>query len=84
MTFHFSGDNLASEPNVGSEVAEKSWRDSTWLALVEFAIVGLIFYADYRKLIPVSKTPELVLLGWVSLRLRGLGWSAVGLTRYRS
>jgi len=61
-----------------------SWRDSKWLALVEFLIVGVIFYADYRHLIIFSKTPELLLLGWVSLRLRKLGWRAVGLTRYRS
>ena len=64
--------------------AGSNWRHSRWLALVEFLIVALIFYADYRKLIPVSKTPELLFLGWASLRLRGLGWRAVGLTRYRS
>src|SRR6202044_3687149 len=34
-------------------------------------------------LIPVSKTPELVLLGWISLRLRHLKWRDVGLTRKR-
>lgn len=75
---------MSSVPNVGASVAGKSWRDSKWLALLEFLLVALIFYADYRKWIPVSKTPELVLLGWISLRLRGLGWRAVGLTRYRS
>jgi hypothetical protein len=57
-----------------------SWRDRQWLALAEFALVGLIFYADHRGWIPVSKTPELFLLGWISLRLR---WRDVGLTRYR-
>lgn len=61
-----------------------SWRDNRWLALVEFLLVGLIFYADYRKLIPLSKTPELLLLGWISLRVRGLRWRDVGLTRFRS
>jgi uncharacterized protein len=62
----------------------RNWRDSQWLACVEFLIVGLIFYADHRHWIPFSKTPELVLLGWISLRLRGLRWRDVGLTRYRS
>jgi CAAX protease family protein len=62
----------------------KSWRDSTWLAFVEFLIVALIFYADYRRLIPFSKTPELLLLGWISLRVRNLRWRDVGLTRYLS
>jgi hypothetical protein len=61
-----------------------SWRDSKLLAFVEFLIVALIFYADYRHLIPVSKTPELLLLGWISLRVRKLRWHDVGLTRYRS
>lgn len=62
----------------------RTWRDSKWLALVEFLLVGLIFYLDYRKLIPLSKTPELLLLGWISLRVRGLRWRDVGFTRYRS
>jgi membrane protease YdiL (CAAX protease family) len=62
----------------------RSWRDSKWLATVEFLLVGLIFYADHRHLIPISKTPELLLLGWISLRVRKLGWRAVGLTRYRT
>jgi len=65
-------------------VSGRTWRNSKWLALVEFLLVGLIFYADYRKLIPISKTPELLLLAWISLRVRGLRWRDVGLTRYRS
>lgn len=64
--------------------SRKTWRDSRWLALVEFLVVGLIFYADYRGIIPFSKTPELLLLGWISLRVRGRRWRDVGLTRYRS
>jgi membrane protease YdiL (CAAX protease family) len=62
----------------------RTWRDSMWLALVEFLLVALIFYADYRGLIPFSKTPELLLLGWISLHVRRLRWRDVGLTRYRS
>jgi hypothetical protein len=61
-----------------------SWRNSKWLAPVEFLIVALIIYADHRKLIPFSKTPELLLLGWISLRVRRLRWRDVGFTRYRS
>ncbi len=60
------------------------WRDGTWLALTEFLLVGLIFVADLRGLIPFSKTPELLLVGWVSLRVRKLGWRTVGLSPYRS
>ncbi len=65
-------------------MSPKDWRNSKWLAAVEFLLVAVIFYADYRGLILFSKTPELLLLGWISLRLRGLRWRSVGLTRYRS
>lgn len=74
-----SNANLAShEPPITND---GGWRDSRWLALVEFALVALIFYADHRGWIPISKTPELFLLGWLSLRLRKLRWRDVGLTR---
>jgi hypothetical protein len=61
-----------------------SWRHSNGMALGEFAIVALIFFADRRHLIPISKTPFLFLLGWISLRLRRAGWRSVGLVRYRN
>jgi uncharacterized protein len=60
------------------------WRQSNWLALAEFTIVALIFVADAKHLVPVSKTPFLLLLGWISLRVRSLRWRDVGLTRNRS
>lgn len=55
------------------------WRHSKALAFIEFALVALIFFADYKHLIPVSKTPMLVALGWISLRVRRLRWRDVGL-----
>lgn len=71
--------------NAGPDaISPKNWRRSKLVALVEFVLIGLIFYADHRKWIPFSKTPELLLLGWVSLRLRGLRWCDVGLVHYRS
>ncbi len=60
------------------------WRQSKWLALVELAIVALIFVADQHHLIYVSKTPYLLLLGWISLRLRRLRWKDTGFSRNRS
>lgn len=60
------------------------WRQSPWLAIGEFLVVVLIFVADARHLIPLSKTPLLLALGWISLRVRRSGWRAVGLSRYRS
>ena len=54
------------------------------MALVEFCVVALIFLADYKHLVPLSKTPFLLILAWISLRLRKLRWRNVGLTRNRS
>jgi uncharacterized protein len=62
----------------------KNWRQSHWLALGEFGVVALIFLADYKHLVPLSKTPFLLILAWISLRLRKLRWRDVGLTRNRS
>ena len=64
--------------------APKDWRQSKWLALVELAIVVLIFVADNHHLLYFSKTPYLLLLGWISLRVRKLRWRDVGFTRNRS
>jgi uncharacterized protein len=69
-----------------SETGEPAtdWRQSKWLALAEFVVVALIFIADAHHLIYGSKTPYLVLLGWISLRLRKLRWRDVGFARNRS
>ncbi|HEV8385358.1 MAG TPA: CPBP family intramembrane glutamic endopeptidase [Candidatus Acidoferrales bacterium] len=66
------------------ETPATGWRGSKWLAAAEFAVVALIFLADQRHLIPLSKTPFLLALGWISLRVRGLGWRDVGFTLPRS
>jgi hypothetical protein len=58
-------------------------RDRAWLIVVEFAIVACLFVADIYHHIFFSKTPYLFLLGWTSLRLRGLRWKDVGFTKPR-
>jgi membrane protease YdiL (CAAX protease family) len=60
------------------------WRCSKWLAISELVVVALIFIADERHLIPVSKTPFLLAFGWVSLRIRRVSWREIGLSRYRN
>jgi membrane protease YdiL (CAAX protease family) len=45
----------------------------------EVALFAIIFWADGAGLIPLSKTPFLFLVAWLSLRLRGSGWRAAGL-----
>lgn len=59
----------------------KGQRDSAWLVALEFAIVAGLFVADFKHHVFFSKTPWLFLLGWISLRWRGLGWRDVGLSR---
>jgi uncharacterized protein len=59
-------------------------RDSIWLALAEFSVVAALFVADIHHHIYVSKTPYLFLLGWASLRLRGLRWTDVGFAQPRN
>ncbi|MGO9424788.1 MAG: CPBP family intramembrane glutamic endopeptidase [Steroidobacteraceae bacterium] len=54
-------------------------RDSRWLTAVDFALVAAVFIADANHRIYLSKTPYLLALGWLSLRLRGLRWRDVGL-----
>ncbi|HYX71058.1 MAG TPA: CPBP family intramembrane glutamic endopeptidase [Terriglobales bacterium] len=66
----------------GGQVA--GWRQSKWLAVAELAVVVLIYIADAHHLIFFSKTPYLLAFGWISLRVRGLRWRDVGLTRYRN
>ena len=59
-------------------------RDNIWPVIVEFVIVAGLFVADVYHHIFFSKTPYMFLLGWVSLRLRGLRWKDVGLSRPRN
>jgi uncharacterized protein len=68
-----SGENSASD-----------WRQSKWLAVAELIVVALIFYADFKHHIYFSKTPYLLLFGWLSLRVRKLRWRDVGLKRFRN
>lgn len=49
-------------------------RGNRWLFVVEVAIIAGIFSHH----VPFSNTPFLLVLGWVSLRLRGQRWKDVG------
>lgn len=46
---------------------------------IELLVIATVFHLDYLQLLPVSKTPYLFLLGWISIRCRGLHWKDVGL-----
>jgi hypothetical protein len=49
------------------------------LFIAEVIVVAGVFYLDWIGILPVSKTPYLFLLGWISLRIRSLGWKDIGL-----
>lgn len=52
-----------------------------WAALAEVALIVGIVAGDFYGVVPVSSTPFLLALGWISLRCRGLGWRDVGFVR---
>lgn len=58
-------------------------RTRTASAVLELAVLGAFFWFDYtgRISLPISNTPYLLLVGWLSLRLRGLRWRDVGWSR---
>jgi membrane protease YdiL (CAAX protease family) len=58
---------------------EGGWRQSKWLAVGELVVVALIFVADFRHLIPFSKTPFLLAFGGILLWVRKISWSSIGL-----
>jgi len=84
-----SADNLSASTFPGTlrsceQNAAPNWRQSKWLAVTELLVVALIFYADFKHHIYFSKTPYLLLFGWLSLRVRKLRWRDVGLKRFRN
>ena len=56
-------------------------RDNKSLIIAELIVALLILVVYLADFIPLSATPFLFLLGWLSLWLRGSGWRAVGLKR---
>src|SRR5205823_4338888 len=49
------------------------------LFIIELIVVAAVFYLDWIGILPVSRTPYLFLLGWISLRIRGVQWRDIGL-----
>lgn len=67
--------------NANSEGTANSRRMRTW-AVAELAVASAIVVgANVFDLVPISETPWLVGLGWLSLRLRSLRWRTIGLRR---
>jgi uncharacterized protein len=66
------------------EMPAVNWRQSKLLAIGELAVVVLVFVADAKGLIPLSKTPFLLAFAWLSLWARKFRWRDVGLSWYRN
>jgi hypothetical protein len=58
------------------------WCQSKHIIWLEFALFATVYIADWKHHIILSKVPYLFLLGWLSLRLRGMRWRDVGLGLY--
>lgn len=56
-------------------------RESKAFIALEVGVAVLILTAYLADYLPVSETPFLLLLGWLSLWVRGVGWKGVGLRR---
>jgi hypothetical protein len=65
-------------------ISQQASRQDVWLVPAELAILAALFVSDAYHHIFISKTPYLFLLGWASLRWRGMRWKDVGFTRPRS
>lgn len=56
-------------------------RNSKPLIILELGVAFLILAAYLANLLPLSEVPFLLLWGWLSLWVRGVGWRGVGLKR---
>lgn len=82
-SYPYGGGVNASQPSSAPSFApwRRALREQRAYALFELGVIALVFFADHKHLIYLSKTPYLLALGWLSLKLRGLGWRDVGFTR---
>ena len=72
---------MTGSPASHMESTDPPARHSNRWAAIELALVVLIVAAFAAGILPVTEVPALLILGWVSLRRRGLRWSSVGLRR---
>jgi membrane protease YdiL (CAAX protease family) len=55
-----------------------------WAAAELLLASALVVGANVFNVVPITETPWLVMLGWLSLRRRGLRWQTLGLQRPRN
>lgn len=67
-----------SSVSTSGDVPHGPHSRNRWLFAGELAALAALTVADTFGLVPLSRTPFLLLLGWLSLRLRRLRWRDVG------
>ena len=76
---------MVSTNVTGSDERLTTWGDMTrqerLLLMAELGALIALTIADAWGLVPLSRTPFLLLLCWASLRLRRLPWRTIGFTR---
>jgi uncharacterized protein len=72
------------ERSLNTSEEKSHWQRSNRLAFLEFALIAAVYIADWKHHIFLNKVPYLLLVGWLSLRLRGMRWRNVGFGLYGS
>lgn len=73
--------NQATAHHPFRDRCERYLRESKLLIAVELSVAFLLVAAYLAGFLPSSEVPFLLLWGWLSLRLRGVGWRGVGFKR---
>jgi membrane protease YdiL (CAAX protease family) len=61
-----------------------NWRNSRWLTVSELLLAAFLFTLAAFHHLPLGRGPWLLVLGWVSLYVRKIGWRGIGFKLYRS
>lgn len=64
-----------------SILSNSSTRPHILFTLLELAVFAGIVIADALGYVPFSQTPFLLVLAWISLRLRKVNWASIGFRR---
>lgn len=62
-----------------SQITDILPRNRSWAVVELLVAAALVVGANVFDVVPISETPWLVALGWLSLRLRGRTWRTLGL-----
>jgi membrane protease YdiL (CAAX protease family) len=79
----YEGAEVNNESVSATETSVR-WYQSNRFAFLELAVFTVVYIADWRHYIILSKVLYLFPVAWISLRLRGLRWRDVGFRIYRN